>query len=391
MRAGELVTIPSPVDVHSHFREPGGEQKETIATGTYAALKGGYQATCDMPNNPGGMETRSEQRVDDKTDIAERTAFTDFGIIGGVDLDNPAIDQFGPMIPKVVGLKAYLGLTTGNIKEYGLDEARVPIDEWIARATILGKNPPIMLHAREGIGEEVADYVAAQDYPVHWCHVSTETEVDSVRRLNKKYKDLGVFTSGLTMHHMTMVGLDADFKYGWYGGRMMPPLGNEVDHEALVHAYNNAEIPILETDHAPHEYGGKEKAESENPEGHNHPDCTTCFGLSGIEFILPIAMSLVARKKITMERLVDSLRTQPLQMLGIRDSGRAETDIYINPYVLGADDRAGKSRNNPYVGWTAWGKVQDVRVNGVSRWNTNAVRVRMGEAAVKIMTTGGEI
>lgn len=386
---GETITIPSPVDVHAHLREPGGEDKETIESGTLAACRGGYQLVCDMPNNPGGMETRSEERVDEKAHIALRSAHTDLGINCGVNFDQPAFEEFPKMVRKVTGLKGYLGFTQGNTTEYGLDESRASFDEWIKQANLAGVRPPVMLHAREGVGEEVADYIASQDYPVHWCHVSTKTEIDAVQRLNKKFRDAGLFFSGVTLHHLTMTSIDANFKYGWPGGRMMPPLGDEVDHDALMHAYNNGEIPILETDHAPHASNNKTKAEIENPEGHNHPDCTTCFGISGIGQVIPIMTSLIMRGETTLERLVDSLRTQPLRMLGVHDSQSAKTDIFIDPYQLHEDDFYGKSRNTPYLGWTAWGKVLDVRVNGISRFDEKTLR--SGRAAVRVVTTGKTI
>ncbi len=359
LEVGETIFIHSPIDVHTHLREPGGEDKETIASGTEAALAGGYQAVFDMPNNPGGNQTWTEDRLDEKYRIGNRSSNTRIGFYAGVDLDNPAIDEFPGMVLKAAGLKIYMGHTTGNVKEHDLEVARPAIDAWMDAVGELPGNPPILLHAREGVGEETARYVASREYPVHWCHVSTGSEVTSVRALSKDFPDN--FTAGVTPHHLTMTQRDADLKYGWNGARMMPPLGSEVDGESLIDAFNEGVIHILETDHAPHTAEDKLNAEINNPEGRDEPDCTTCFGISGIEFVLPVMMSLVKRGVITLERLEDSLYYQPARMLQLDTSqDNSLTGLRIGPRTLTEDDVVGKSRNNPYVGWTGWAKVNDL-------------------------------
>lgn len=364
---GETLTIPSPIDVHVHLREPGGEHKETIASGTYAALIGGYQAVFDMPNNP-GQPTVNADRLIQKNLIASHFARTDIGFYVGVDFENPNFDELNRMFALgAAGLKLYMGHTTGNTGEHDLEIARPAIDPWILHTRVVGYKKPILLHAREGVGEETADYIASKGNPVHWCHVSTETEAEACKKLTKKYPDL--FTAGVTPHHFTMTSVDADFKYGWNGGRMMPPLANEADHEKLVRYFNEGYIQILETDHAPHTHEEKLKAESENPEGHDDVGCSTCFGVSGIEFVLPIMMALVQRKITSLERLVDATHYQPIRMLGLNPAeiARSKTLLNIGPRVLTEADRAGQSSNHPYVGWTAWAEVLGFEVDDQQR------------------------
>lgn len=369
---GERIRIPSPIDVHTHLREPGGTDKETIASGTFAALAGGYQAVFDMPNNPGGMQTWSEDRLDQKHKTGEATANTHIGFYAGVDLGEPNVDEIPRMIGKSAGLKLYFGHTTGTTKEFVLDDARETIDEWVSQGVAMqnGNHPPILLHAREGVGEEVARYIARKNWPVHWCHVSTVTETAMAEDLRESFG--GNFTAGVTPHHLTMTDRDAD-KYGWMGGRMMPPLGKEIDGDALLDAFANGRLQILETDHAPHTDADKMKAERENPEGHSEVDCTTCFGISGIEFVLPVMMSFVQRRKISMERLVDALHYQPAQMLGLDVSNNSTfTELKIGPRVIEEKDRVGKSVNNPYVGWLAWAQVEYVDFDGSKRYRSSA-------------------
>lgn len=362
---GETIEIPSPIDVHTHLREPGGIAKETIATGTRAALIGGYQAVFDMPNNPGGNETWTEERLDQKITIATETAHTNIGFYAGVNLSNPAFNEFPGLVRKAAGLKLYMDHTTGNTERRDLDAVRPAIDEWIRQARQNGTMPPILLHAREATGATTADYVASQAYPVHWCHLSTATEAEMTTKLTARHGQW--YSGGVTPHHLTMTRRNADFQQGWNGARMQPPLATEADAEELLAAYNRGNIQILETDHAPHLAADKRQAEAENPAGSTDPGCTTCYGISGIEFVLPVMMSLVQRRLITMDRLVDSLHTRPIRMLGLKlgDTVLANTTVLqIRPYVLQSADLAGKSRNTPYLGWTAWAEVIASRRDG---------------------------
>lgn len=363
---GESISIPSPIDVHVHLRQPGGEDKETIRSGTVAALLGGYQAVFDMPNNPAPYQTWTEAKLDEKIEIAAVDAHTNVGFYAGVNLENPALGEIPALIRKSAGLKLYMGHTTGNNVEYDLEAARPVIDSWISASKDYGQTPPILLHAREGIGEEAARYIASQEYPVHWCHIASETEVQYARELTRSFPKF--YTGGVTPHHLTMTERNADFQQGWNGARMQPPLGTETDAEALLRAYNDEDIQILETDHAPHAKADKLKAEAENPTGKTDVYCTTCYGISGIEFVLPIMISLVRRNKITMERLVDSLYDQPVRMLRLTPPrGVAQTELIINPRIIGEEDVVGKSRNNPYLGWVAGAKVVSVTINGWKR------------------------
>lgn len=364
LRVGETIQIPSPIDVHMHLREPGGEDKETIESGTRAALAGGYQAVFDMPNNP-GHPTWTEARLDEKKAIADDTAHLDIGFYAGVDLENPAFEEFPGMTRKAAGLKLYMGHTTGNTKEHDLEVARPVIDEWIRVARENGNITPILLHAREKVGSETAEYIAEQEYPVHWCHISTDSEVRQAEQLTRHYSDF--YTGGVTPHHLTMTQRNADFQQGWNGARMQPPLGSERDAERLLYAYNSGAIQILETDHAPHTPQDKLEAESDNPTGETDPSCTTCFGVSGIEFVLPVMTSLVRHRLTTMDRVVDSLYDQPIKMLGLnrlRKIGsmvvNKKTELLIQPYTIGEEDIAGMSRNTPYIGWTAGARVINV-------------------------------
>lgn len=385
--SGAIIRIPSPIDVHAHLREPGGTTEETIASGTLAAAAGGYQALFDMPNNPGGNETLTEERLDEKVKIARDTAYIDTGFYAGVNLEDPAFDEFPALTGKAAGLKLYMGHTTGNTVERDFDDAGQVIHEWILQSRRIGKRPPILLHAREEVGAETARYIAEARYPVHWCHISTATEVDAARTLSHDFPEH--YTGGVTPHHLTMTQRNADFQQGWNGARMQPPLGSEVDADKLLDAYNRGHIQILETDHAPHTQFDKLRAEARNPEGDTEADCVTCFGVSGIEFVLPVMMSLVQRRKTSLERVVDSLRAQPMKMLGLKEDPNFSwtTELQIHPYTITEAHIIGKSSNTPYVGWTAWAQVVE---EAMGRYRKGGVR-GTGPGYSRILSNGMKI
>jgi dihydroorotase len=372
---GQLVEIPSPIDVHAHLREPGGTPKETIESGTRAALLGGYALVLDMPNNPGGYETWTEERVLEKARIATATAQTDFGIIAGHDFTNPRIGEYENMIPFSLATKGYFGHTTGNTREVTIEDEGVwaAYTAWTAEAKRQGIRTPHMLHAREQTGYLAARRIIEElDTPVHWCHVSTTTEVNYAEMLQRAYPEH--FTSGVTPHHLTMTHKNAELQQGW-NARMMPPLGKEIDNDKLLWAFNKGIIDILETDHAPHTEEEKLHAEAVNPEGKidaSDPDCVSCFGISGIEFVLPIMSALVQRGHVTMDRVVDALHTQPLRMLGLTRGqyAAAKTTLQFEPWQITERDLKGKSSNTPYLGNMAGARVVSVTVNETN-WISN--------------------
>lgn len=370
LRPGDSVKIPSPIDIHSHLREPGGERQETIASGTLATLCGGYQAVFDMPNNPTPNQTWSSEKLHQKINIANHSANTNIGFYAGVDINNPNLEEVGSLATEAAGLKLYMDHTTNNDQKYDLDSVREIIDTWVNGAAKVGKKPPILLHARNEVGAETASYIAKK-YPIHWCHIASEVEVDYARKLTKKYPD--TYSGGVTPHHLTMTERNADFQQGW-NARMQPPLGQEIDADALLDAYNKSDIQILETDHAPHLEQSKFNAERRNPLGNTDVTDDTCYGVSGIEFVLPVMMSLVMRRKISLERLVDSLYNQPIKTLGLKssDSTQSITNLLIDPYTIEKEAVVGQSFNTPYIGWTAWAKVSRVIVD-------NLVKLEMDE------------
>lgn len=374
---GELVEISSPVDIHSHFREPGGEAQETIATGTRAALFGGYVLTTDMPNNI-GHETWTEARVVEKHDIARRTASTDFAVIAGHDFSNPRISEYPGMVPLTVTTKGYFGHTNGNTVQRTIEDPDVwtAYTEWVATARELGFDTPHMLHAENEVGHMAARRLMSElGVRVHWCHVSSAVEINYVRMLKDQFPEQ--FTSGATPHHMLMTARDADMQRGW-NGRMIPTLKSEVDADKVLDAVSSGLVDIIETDHAPHTTERKLEVEAANPLGHTDVGCETCFGVSGIEFALPMLTRLVQNGRLSMERLEDALHTQPLRLLGLSGQYKnAKTTLQFEPWQITEESLKGRSSNTPYLGNIASSRVMAVEVDGQNRLTSKNPNIKI--------------
>jgi dihydroorotase len=343
-------------------------------------MYGGYCAINDMPNTP-NYPTWFADRAAEKHMLAMRGAHTDFGVWGGFDVEITDVAEverrLTKMMPLVVGLKSYQGTTQGNVGTFdlsheGLYKNLTTYAELRARG---GMRQPLALHAREEIGYDTAEFMMRKfGQAVYWCHVSTETEIGYAERLKKAYPDL--FDAEGTLHHMTMTHVDARTHYGWLGARMQPPLGKENDFEKVLWGFNSGVISTLGTDHAPHPDKNKLRVEELNPQASEEEGCVSCYGVGGIQFVIPVLFAMIRRGETTVDRVVDALHTQPHRILGITPRN-ARTLIEIDTYRIGDDEDMSASQNTPYVNWTAGARVLDVIVDGVSRFDHSQDNVRV--------------
>jgi dihydroorotase len=272
------------------------------------------------------------------------------------------------MMPLIIGIKSYQGTTQGNVGTFDLSHEGLynNLTTYAKLRARGGMRQPLALHAREEIGYETAEFMMRKyGQAVYWCHVSTETEVDYAQRLQRDFPDL--FDAEATLHHMTMTQVDARTHYGWLGARMQPPLGKENDFEKVLWAFNQGILSTLGTDHAPHPNQNKINAEEQNPQASEEAGCVSCYGVSGIKFVLPVLFAMIKRGETTIERAIDALHTQPHKVIDLKPRN-TRTILEIETYRIGEDDNMGNSRNTPYINWTGGAKVRDVVVDGVSRF-----------------------
>ncbi len=355
-KSPEVITTPAFVDMHVHLREPGTNKAETIQSGTRAALLGGYALVADMPNNP-GRPTWTDEAIFEKHQIAKKDSFIPIGFYAGWQPESEEMVT-NLLALSSLGLKLYGAPTTGNDKDYEAADFRIAVYKWHKFAP--GK--PILFHSGENNLRDMIGLVAKEfKHPLHICHINDPEQVDVIQ----KAKSSGLqVTSGVTPHHLIKTSHDTQTE-GWFA-RMQPPLAHQPDTEKLVYLLSQGKIDVIETDHAPHSEDAKWKAEEENPDGIHDKEHTTCFGVPGIEFAVPLMFYQAKRRTITMERIVDAMSVRPAAILGVKLNPGTRATWEMRDYRI-EDESASTVRSTsartPFLGKLARGVLNSMSVN----------------------------
>jgi len=342
------VRLPGLIDVHVHLREPGGEHKETMTTGTAAALAGGVTMVLAMPNTAPPLI--SAQALDRGRALVSRAALCDVGCYLGATETNAS--EVASLAGQSVGLKIYLDQTYGPLRMRNLAALMAHFGAWPA-------DRPIAIHA-EGLSVAVAIGLARSfGRRLHLCHISRADELALIRAA----KGAGMaLTCEATPHHLFLTQADAR-RLGAYGA-MKPPLGSKADRAAL---WANLDlIDCVATDHAPHTRTEKE--------GQDPPP-----GVPGLETMLPLMLTAVAEGRLTLERLVDLTYENPRRIFGL--PAQPETWIEVDledRHTLGNEGLHTRCGWTPFAGRTVRGRVRRVVLRGETAFEDGRVMVRPG-------------
>lgn len=369
-----MLIAPGFVDVHVHLREPGGEHKETIETGTLAAARGGFTAICPMPNTrpvPDNADTLAN--INDRIKETAHVKVIPYASItkrqlGRELVDFPALKQEGAF-----------AFTDDGV---GVQNADTMLQAMIEAAKV---DMPVVAHTEENtlihggaihegeasrrlglpgipsVAESVhiaRDILLAEAAGCHYhvCHVSTKESV----RIIRDAKRAGVHvTAEVTPHHLVLdendiKGDDANFK-------MNPPLRGSDDREALIAGLLDGTIDLIATDHAPH-------AEAEKAVGIE----SAPFGITGSENAFQLLYTkLVKNGTFTLQQLLDWLTVKPSETfnmeMGVLAEGRAADITVINldkKYTLDKDAFYSKARNTPFHGMELESDIHMTIVDG---------------------------
>lgn len=374
---GGAVLAPGFVDLHVHFREPGQTRKESIESGSRAAVAGGFTSVCAMANT---------KPVNDSVAITEmmltRAAKADlcrYFPIGTVsrEMKGEELADMGTL--KAAGCVAFsddgLPIMNASLMRRALEYTRwldVPVVAHEEDRDLAGKG---YMHEGAvsaslgclGIPAAAEEAMVARDIVLaehtgghlHLAHLSTKGSMRLVREA--KARGLHV-TCEVTPHHFALsdrelMKFDSDYK-------MNPPLRSEADIEALLEALADGTVDAIATDHAPHGWDDKEV---ELP--------IAAFGVIGLETALPLTLELlVNRKVISLARAIQLLAAGPARVfhldrqgLGSLKPGTPADFVLFDPAQTVAVDRAfiqSKSFNTPFKGWSLPGKVLGTWVAG---------------------------
>ena len=294
-----MIKLPGLADVHVHLRVPGGEHKEDISSGTRAAVAGGFTTILAMPNTQPPLVTA--ERIRQVKALAASQALCDVHFFGGASTD--FVDQLPELAGEAVGLKVYMDQTYGPLRVEGLGVLLSIFQKF-------PKGKMIAFHA-EGNSVAVGIGLAAIFFrPVHFCHISRKDELELIAAA--KAAGLPV-TCEVTPHHLFLSQDDLP-RLGALGD--MRPLLAEPKDVAALWAHINTTIDCIATDHAPHTL--QEKAGEKSPPG-----------VPGLETSLPLMLTAVAEKRLTLERLVELMALNPRRIYSLPE--QPDTWIEVDP------------------------------------------------------------
>jgi len=369
--ASGLLALPGLVDLHTHLREPGFEQSETVLTGSRAAAAGGYTAVFAMANTMPVQDTAGV--VEQVQSLGERHGYVTVRPIGAVTagLAGERLAEIGAMAQSRAQVRVFSDdghcvhdallmrraleyvKTFGGVVAQHAQEPRLTVGAQLNEGALSGE---LGLVGWPAVAEEsiiardvlLAQHVGAR---LHVCHISTAGSVEVVRWAKARGVDV---TAEVTPHHLLLTeelarGYDARFKVN-------PPLRRDEDVHALRAALADRTIDIVATDHAPHPLEAKDCAWDE-----------AANGMVGLESALSVVHAAVVESgQLNWSDVARVMSSRPAE-IGLLDG-------YARPFAVGSaanlalydtaatrtftvEDLRGKSVNSPYLGRTLPGRV----------------------------------
>lgn len=384
IHAAGLVVSPGFIDLHCHLRQPGFEAKETIATGTRAAAKGGFTTVCCMPNtdppldSPSAIDYVKKVAVTDGVvrvlpigcitrgrqgkELTDMNELAKAGVVGFSDDGNPVPSS--RVMRQAMDCCRALGLPViDHCEDKGLTEGGQMNEGWVA--TRLGL---------KGIPNAAEDIIVARDIALaqltnaklHVAHVSTKGSVELIRRA--KEKGIAV-TAEVTPHHLTLteervISEESEQALAYNtNAKVNPPLRTTSDIIALIKGLKDGTIDAIATDHAPHT--SADKLCDFN---------SAAFGISGLETAFACLMRLVHEAELDLTTLISKLTLGPARIIGtrcgkpgtIRPGCQADVTIFdLNKeWIVNSRDFVSKGKNTPFDGYQLKGKIVATIVAG---------------------------
>ncbi len=377
--ASGCIVCPGLIDIHVHLREPGQEEKETIATGAAAAVAGGFTSVCCMPNTEPAID--DDGRVDFVYHQAARAGLANVFPVGAVTKERAGkeLAEIGLMAAAgAVGFSddgiavasagmmakalAYIAMTGkvlmqhcedpeigGGVMNAGALATRLGLAGWPKVAEELIIQRDTLLNLSQNIG---ARY--------HVQHVSSGGSVALIRRARHDLFGQAHITAEVSPHHLLLTEescatYNTQFK-------MNPPLRTRRDIEELLEGVKDGTITILATDHAPHTQEEKELEFAAAP-----------FGIIGLECALPLyAKALIESGTIDWPAMIAMMTVNSARLCQLEGRGElspgSHADVTVinpkEPWTIDVDKFKSKSRNCPFHGWDVSGRAIATIVGG---------------------------
>ncbi len=369
-----LHVFPGLIDMHVHLREPGFEYKEDIASGSAAAVHGGFTQVCCMPNTQpvcdnaavvGYIVARSKEvglckvrpigaitKGEAGESLAEMGKMKDAGAVAVSDDGRPVSDA------------RMMRLAIEYASDFGLLCLSHCEDKSLVDGGVVNEGYNSTLAGLKGIPRAAEEIMLAREIilaetlgkRVHICHVSTKGGVQLLREAKAR----GVRVTAETCPHYFMLTDDVIVTYD-ANTKVNPPIREAEDVAAIREGLRDGTLDCIVTDHAPHHRD--EKSGEYN---------LAAFGISGIETSFSLSYTaLVKSGVLTLEQLADRMSAAPARILGLEGGSLKEggvADIMLadldEKYMIDPKDFLSKGKNTPFAGREAYGRVKCTIVDG---------------------------
>ena len=360
--ASRLVVAPGFIDMHVHLREPGYEDKETIASGSMAAAKGGFTSICCMPNTNPVNDSRgvteyilSEAKKTAVVNVFPIAAITK-GLKGEELVDMADLIGAGAVAFSDDGRPVQNSLIMRRALEYSQFLNALIIDHCedksLSEEGVMHEGYYSYLLGLKGIPASAEEIMVNRDLilaekagaRIHIAHLSVGGAIRSVAEAKERKVRV---TAEATPHHLVLT--DAALESYDPNLKVNPPLRTKEDVQALIEAAKTGVVDVLATDHAPHTPEEKDVEFDKAP-----------FGIDGLETAVSIILDrLVNKNVISLSRFIEMSSTAPARILGLASKGRvatgADADLTIlnlhKEVVVDVGHFRSKSRNNPFANW----------------------------------------
>jgi dihydroorotase len=371
--------IPGIIDDQVHFREPGLTHKADIGSESRAACIGGVTSFMEMPNTKPPALT--QELLQDKYDIAARTAFTNYSFFMGASNDN--LEEVLKTDPEnVCGIKAFMGSSTGNM----LVDDPATLEKLFSEVFMLiathCEDETTIRHNMEVFKKKYGDKLHARNHPeirnVEGCYLSSSLAVDLATRFNTRLhilhistaKEIGLFTNSIPLaekkitseacvHHMYFC--DEDYERLGNKIKCNPAIKSKLDRAAIFNAMLDDTIDIVATDHAPHTWDEKDKPYIDAP-----------AGLPLVQHALNIMLDFYHKGLISLEHIVKKMCHDPAICFRVKDRGFIDEGAYADlaivdinkPLLINKDSLSYKCGWSPLENLTFKGQVKQTIING---------------------------
>jgi len=359
-----MIVMPGLVDMHVHLREPGFEYKETVRTGTEAAVRGGVTSVCCMPNtnpvndNPGITEFIIRKAIQEGScsifpvgaitkgqkgeELAELGMMFDAGCVAFSDDGRPVMDSL--LMRRALEYSRIRNMLIISHAE----------DLSLAAGGVMNEGLLSVTMGLRGIPPQAEEIMISRDIALaeltggrlHIAHVSTAGSVRLLRAAKKR--GIAEITAETCPHYFSIT---EEAVSGYNGNaKVNPPLRGARDVEAIREGLSDGTIDVIATDHAPHHKDEKSAEFDHAPSG-----------ISGLETSLGLSMRLVDDGVLTIGGLVEKMTCMPARILGLSATKGtlkpgADADLVIidteKEYTVSASDFRSKGKNTPFDGWS---------------------------------------